>query len=119
MGEWVGLHKSCLVPIAFSFQAPCAGLEPTTKGLGVPYSSRAVGEPSHVAALPPALLDNMSTDLRMACDPEGDNKLLDHYNPHEISSQYKLDRPLAYGCLPRIKRLRSFISFTCVTCYER
>lgn len=36
--------------------------------------------PDHIAVLPPLLLDSVSTDLLMACDPEGGNDLLTLYN---------------------------------------
>lgn len=32
-----------------------------------------------IASFPPVLLDNISTDLLMACDPSGGNDLLTHY----------------------------------------
>jgi len=35
--------------------------------------------PDHIALFPPLLLDEISTDLILACDPEGGNDLLAHY----------------------------------------
>jgi len=35
-----------------------------------------------IASFPPVLLDNISTDLLMACDPSGGNDLLTHYKMH-------------------------------------
>ncbi|NIO00259.1 MAG: helix-turn-helix domain-containing protein, partial [Anaerolineae bacterium] len=39
-----------------------------------------------IASFPPVLLDNMSTDLLMACDPQGGNDLLAHYTLAEFAT---------------------------------
>ena len=42
--------------------------------------------PDQIALFPPILLDTISTDLLLACDPEDGNDLLTYYRHHPVSS---------------------------------
>jgi transposase len=44
--------------------------------------------PEHIAVLPPLLLDTVSTDLLLACDPEGGNDLLTRYTCLKIRHEF-------------------------------